>query len=88
MLQGSSYAFHGVDINPCDARLLVTANQEEGVSLLDFRKPNQPIMKYGTKGKDHFILKLRREGTYFSLSPVQLKSTRLMTQRPCAFDRL
>ena len=49
MLHGASSAFHGVDINPCDARLLVTANQEEGVSLIDFRKPNTPIMAYGTK---------------------------------------
>ena len=72
MLQGSSYAFHGVDINPCDARLLVTANQEEGVSLLDFRKPNQPIMKYGTKGKDHFILEWHKK--HFSYKSISLKN--------------
>ena len=28
MLQGSSYAFHGVHINPCDSRLLVTGKKK------------------------------------------------------------
>ena len=28
MLQGSSYAFHGVHINPCDSRLLVTGKNK------------------------------------------------------------
>ena len=49
MLQGSSYAFHDVSFNPVDPRLVVTANQNEGVSLLDYRKLNKPIMKYGSK---------------------------------------
>ena len=49
MLQGSSYAFHDVSFNPVDPQLVVTANQNEGVSLLDYRKLNKPIMKYGSK---------------------------------------
>jgi len=49
MLHGSSYAFHDVSFNPVDPRLVVTANQNEGVSLLDYRKLNKPIMKYGSK---------------------------------------
>ena len=49
MLQGSSYAFHDVSFNPVDPRLVVTANQNEGVSLLDYRKLNKPTMKYGSK---------------------------------------
>ena len=34
-----------------DSRLLVTANQNEGVALIDHRKPNKPIMRYGKKDK-------------------------------------
>jgi len=47
MLHGSGFAFHDVSFNPVDPRLVVTANQNEGVSLLDYRKLNKPIMKYG-----------------------------------------
>ena len=34
MLHGSGFAFHDVSFNPVDPRLVVTANQNEGVSLL------------------------------------------------------
>ena len=37
MLQGSTYPYHGVCFNPVDPVLLVTANQEDGVSLIDCR---------------------------------------------------
>ena len=47
MLQGSSYPYHSVSFNPVDSKLLVTANQENGASLIDCRKPNKPIMTYG-----------------------------------------
>jgi WD repeat-containing protein 22 len=47
MLHGSGFAFHDVSFNPVDPRLVLTANQNEGVSLLDYRKLNKPIMKYG-----------------------------------------
>ena len=33
MLQGSSYAFHGVHINPCDSRLLVTGKKKSPKSI-------------------------------------------------------
>ena len=33
-----------------DPKLLITANQNEGVSLIDHRKPNRPIMRYGKHG--------------------------------------
>ena len=51
MLQGSSYPYHSVSFNPVDSKLLVTANQENGASLIDCRKPNKAIMFYGRQRK-------------------------------------
>ena len=55
MLHGSGFAFHDVSFNPTDPRLVVTANQNEGVCLLDYRKLNKPIMKYGSRQKSSKI---------------------------------
>ena len=46
-LQGSTFPYHSVKFNPVDPTLLVTANQENGASLIDCRKPDTPIMTYG-----------------------------------------
>ena len=55
MLHGSGFAFHDVSFNPADPRLVVTANQNGGVCLLDYRKLNRPIMKYGSRQKSSKI---------------------------------
>ena len=71
MLQGSSYAFHDVSFNPVDPRLVVTANQNEGVSLLDYRKLNKPIMKYGSKFRQKSS-KISAMSAKFSLNGSQI----------------
>ena len=37
-LQSTGFPFHGVNYNPIDPRLLVTANQNQGVFLIDARR--------------------------------------------------
>ena len=40
--------FLGVQFNPCEPRLLVTANQKEGARLWDVRKPRRSVLEYGS----------------------------------------
>ncbi|KAK5648903.1 hypothetical protein RI129_003795 [Pyrocoelia pectoralis] len=38
--------FHSVMFNPFNSRLLATANSEEGISLWDYRKPKEALVRY------------------------------------------
>ncbi|KAB0801590.1 hypothetical protein PPYR_03776 [Photinus pyralis] len=38
--------FHSVMFNPFNSRLLATANSEEGISLWDYRKPREALIRY------------------------------------------
>ena len=40
--------FMGAQFNPCEPRLLVTANQKEGARLWDIRKPRKSVLEYGS----------------------------------------
>lgn len=50
MLAGYSHAFHAVQFNPVEPRLVVTANQRHGVGLWDVRKPGRLVLEYGRIG--------------------------------------
>jgi WD repeat-containing protein 22 len=38
MVAGYSYAFHSVQFNPVEPRLLIAANQKAGIGLWDIRQ--------------------------------------------------
>ena len=40
--------FLGVQFNPCEPRLLITANQKEGACLWDLRQPRKTVLEYGS----------------------------------------
>ncbi|RZF44998.1 hypothetical protein LSTR_LSTR001959 [Laodelphax striatellus] len=50
LLNKSSSAYHGVQHNPVEPRLLATANAKEGACLWDSRIPNKALLKYGSGG--------------------------------------
>ena len=49
MVAGFSHAFHAVQFNPVEPRLLVAANQKLGISLWDIRKPGSVVLKYESR---------------------------------------
>ena len=53
MIAGYSYAFHAVQFNPVEPRLLVAANQKHGIGLWDVRKPEKVVLEYGAMGGRH-----------------------------------
>ena len=65
MLHGSGFAFHDVSFNPVDPRLVVTANQNEGVSLLgimvqsvmEFQLANYTSVVFATNMYSQIIFK-------------------------------
>ena len=50
LLAGYSHAFHAVQYNPCEPRLVVTSNQKMGLGLWDVRKPGTLVLGYGGAG--------------------------------------
>ena len=40
--------FLGAQFNPCEPRLLITANQKEGARLWDLRQPRKSVLEYGS----------------------------------------
>ena len=46
--------FLGVQFNPCEPRLLITANQKEGARLWDIRQPRKSVLEYGSVGLGKF----------------------------------
>ncbi len=53
MITGCSYAFHSVQFNPVEHRLLVAANQKTGIGLYDVRKPRSTVLNYNSKSSMH-----------------------------------
>ena len=48
------HPFLGVQFNPCEPRLLITANQKEGARLWDVRQPRRSVLEYGSVGLGNF----------------------------------
>jgi WD repeat-containing protein 22 len=53
MIAGCSYAYHSVQFNPVEHRLLVGANQKFGIGLYDIRKPRSTVLSYHSRSSMH-----------------------------------
>lgn len=53
MIAGFSHAFHAVQFNPVEPRLLVAANQKHGIGLWDIRNPRSCALKYESRSSMH-----------------------------------
>jgi len=53
MVAGYSHAFHAVQFNPVEPRLLVTANQKHGMGLWDVRRPGKCVLQYESTSSMH-----------------------------------
>jgi hypothetical protein len=74
MVAGYSYAFHSVQFNPVEPRLVLAANQKAGIGLWDLRQvlnhyydPNVGIFSRVYLGDTKYILShnVRRGTKYF-----------------------
>ena len=62
MLAGYSHAFHAVQFNPVEARLVVTANEKHGIGLWDVRKPEKLVLEYGRAGQTSMYVRWNMRG--------------------------
>lgn len=53
MIAGFSHAFHAVQFNSVEPRLLVAANQKHGIGLWDIRNPRSCALKYESRSSMH-----------------------------------
>uniref|UniRef100_A0A8D8YJK2 DDB1- and CUL4-associated factor 5 n=1 Tax=Cacopsylla melanoneura TaxID=428564 RepID=A0A8D8YJK2_9HEMI len=58
----NSGPFHAVMYNPCESRLVATANSKDGIALWDTRKPRELLMQYGSL-ESCMSIRFNRSGT-------------------------